>query len=208
LKCIEGVVDMLVKKLIHLNKTIVVKSTIPPGTMDRFAIKYPNFKFVFNPEFLTEKNFIQDFASQDRIVLASNVGKTAFDIGTLYRTRFPETPIIYCGFREAEIAKYASNCFLASKVAFFNEISRICRVFDANYENVRDIVVKDSRIGESHTTVPGTDGQYGFGGKCFPKDLNALIYAAKDKGYDAKLLKQIWEDNLTCREDYDWKVFV
>ena len=205
LSIMDKVIDELAKQVDKGYQIVIVKSTVVPGTMERYAIQYPNVKFVYNPEFLTEKNSLYDFMHQDRIIIGSNNFKQAYEVGALYRNTFPDTPILYTGFGEAQMIKYASNCFLATKVTFANEIYRICKAMDIDYDKVKEGIGMDTRIGHSHLDVPGNDGQYGFGLSCLPKDLDALITHCETIGYSPLLLKTVWNNNMTYRVKYDWK---
>ncbi len=205
LTIMNKVISEIAKRVGKSNKIVIVKSTIVPGSMERYAMLYPDVKFVYNPEFLTEKNSLYDFCNQDRIVIGSNDQKTAREVGVLYRNRFPDIPILYTGFGEAQMIKYASNCFLATKVTFANEIYRICKALNIDYERVKEGIGMDKRIGHSHLSVPGNDGQCGFSGKCFPKDICALINHCESVGYTPQLLETVWNNNLTYRTKYDWK---
>ncbi|MFA5036741.1 MAG: nucleotide sugar dehydrogenase, partial [Candidatus Izemoplasmatales bacterium] len=205
LSIIDKVIEELAKKVDKGCQIVIVKSTIVPGTMSNYANKYPNVRFVYNPEFLTEKNSIYDFQHQDRIIIGGNRGKDAYEVGTLYRNAFPDTPILYTGLNEAEMIKYASNCYLATRITFANEIYRICKTFDIDYDKVKEGLGMDKRIGHSHLNVPGPDEQYGFGGSCLPKDLDALITKCESVGYTPELLKTVWNSNLRHRTKYDWK---
>lgn len=197
----------------NVRKLIVIKSTVPPGTTDDLQTKYQNFTFVFNPEFLTEANFIKDFENQDRIIIglpeadnkhSSNVKliENFYNDFTLNQ-KYPGE-IFFVKNKEAEMAKYIGNCFLATKVIFFNEMYEICKSKNIDYKIASFLATKDKRIGMSHTTVPGKDGQYGFGGKCLPKDLNSLIYFAKENNVDPLLLESVWLKNILGREKQDW----
>jgi len=202
---IDKVIDEVAKIVTNSYQIVIVKSTIVPGTMERYAQKYPEVRFVYNPEFLTEKNSLYDFMHQDRIIIGSDNFKAAYTVGDLYRYTFPDTPILYTGLGEAQMIKYASNCFLATKVTFANEMYRICKAMDIDYDKVKEGVGMDTRIGHSHLSVPGNDGQCGFSGKCFPKDLDALITHCESIGYSPLLLKAVWNNNMTYRIKYDWK---
>ena len=98
------------------------------------------------------------------------------------------------------MVKYFLNTFLATKVSFANEIYQICKALDIEYNNVLDLVVHDPRLTKSHFLVPGPDGQYGFGGVCFPKDINALISVCKQNNIDSTVLSAAWNKNLLVRE--------
>jgi UDPglucose 6-dehydrogenase len=198
-----------INKIAKKRKVIVMKSTVPPGTTARLQEKYPKHVFVFNPEFLREKTFIQDFIEQDRIILGYT-GIEGFEkLDSLYEdfTLFQKVPadIVKCMSSEAEMTKYVANCFLSTKVAFFNEIYEICKAAAIPYETVVKLVILDKRIGDSHTNVPGHDGLKGFGGSCFSKDINALMSYAKDLNIDPMILETVWTKNLLVREEYDWE---
>ena len=98
--------------------------------------------------------------------------------------------------------------FLATKVAFANEIFDICRGIDVDYEQVIDLARLDKRLGDSHWQVPGPDGKRGFGGSCFPKDINGLIAHARSVGVEPSLLKRVWANNLQVRPEKDWEKLV
>lgn len=188
------------------NPTIVViKSTIPPGTTNSFIDKYPNLSICFNPEFLTEANFVEDFRNQDRIILGSNDKSLLSKVHSLYEFGFPKTKIIHTNPVEAEMVKYVANTFLATKVSFANEIHSICNFLNIDYNNVVDIARIDQRLGDSHWQVPGPDGKKGFGGSCFPKDINALIYFCKKNNISIETITAAWESNLEFRPEQDWK---
>ena len=167
--------------------------------------QYKNLRICFNPEFLTEENFIDDFKNQDRIILGT-YEKEYFDmIHSVYRIGFPDIKIIHIKPVEAEMVKYVANTFLATKVSFANEIHNICQFLDVEYDNVIEIAKLDSRLGNSHWKVPGPDGKKGFGGSCFPKDINALIYFCKKNDISIQTLIGAWDTNLKVRPEEDWK---
>jgi UDPglucose 6-dehydrogenase len=107
---------------------------------------------------------------------------------------------------ESEAIKYFSNVFLAYKVAYFNKIYDFCQATGMEYDNVRKGVTGDSRIGKSHTQVPGIDNDRGFGGTCFPKDLNSLITQFEERGVNCDMLKEVWLYNEEIRTVIDWPV--
>ncbi len=206
-ECDTGIVEKEIIKIDQYSnesKIIVIKSTIPPGTTKKIDAKNKNIDIVFNPEFLTEKNFIEDFKKQNRIVLGGNE-KSVQVIEKIYKTIFPSTTIIKTDATTAEMIKYLTNTFLATKVSFANEIKMICDKIDVDYDKVVEYSLYDKRLGNSHWSVPGPDGKLGFGGSCFPKDINALIYFAKEKGLDLDLLQSVWETNLKVRPEKDWE---
>ena len=180
--------------------TVVIKSTIPPGTTEILNSRYEYVSSVFNPEFLREATSIEDFKNQDRIIIGGP-HKSASLVKRMYQQAYPEVPTTKTSSTIAEMIKYVTNCFLTTKVAFANEIYQICEKLNIDYDKVIEYATKDKRLGTSHWAVPGYDGCFGFGGKCFPKDLNALISVAKSLAVDPKVMKAVWEKNLERRPE-------
>jgi len=119
---------------------------------------------------------------------------------------FQDVTVIKTGSDTAEMVKYFTNCFLATKVGFANEMKQICDQHTIDYDKVVEYALYDKRIGTSHLSTPGPDGKMGFGGSCFPKDLNALVVVAKQCGVDPKILQAVWEKNLEVRPEKDWEL--
>ena len=187
-------------------RTIVIKSTIEPGTTKKWNKTYSKIDIAFNPEFLTEANSIEDFKNQNRIIIGSS-RQVGAKIKSVYNKVFPKVPVIKTSSTIAEMVKYFTNCFLAMKVSYANEIYKICDSLDIDYDKVVEYAIHDERIGNSHLNVPGPDGDFGFGGHCFPKDLNALInLASKNQlGLDINVLKATLETNNKVRKNRDWE---
>ena len=187
-------------------RTIVIKSTISPGTTEKWNQKFKHIDIAFNPEFLTEANSIEDFKTQNRIIIGST-RKVGAKIKSIYSKVFPKVPVIKTSATIAEMVKYFTNCFLAMKVSYANEIYKICEKLDIDYDKVVEYAVHDERIGRSHLNIPGPDGDFGFGGHCLPKDLNALIHLAEKKGLglDINVLKATLDTNNRQRSDRDWE---
>ena len=211
--CDTSIVEGVVKDIDHelgswvvKEQTIVViKSTVPPGTTERLNKKYGHINgIVFNPEFLTEANFIEDFKNQDRIIIGGP-RPASTKVRQLFYKAFPNAHIIKTGSTTAEMVKYTTNTFLSVKVSFANEIKQICDKIDIDYDKVVEYANYDDRLGKSHWAVPGPDGKNGFGGSCFPKDLNALIDVCYKLGVSANTLFGAWETNLEVRPEQDWK---
>ena len=184
------------------DKTIIIKSTVIPGTTAAYAAKYPDLKFCFNPEFLTEANPLQDFLNPDRLVMGSNDESDALRVAALYRGVLPSAPILFSDPTSAEMTKYMANALLATKVIFANEVYDLCQKLGVDYEAVKRIVSLDERVGKSHLNVTP---ERGFGGKCLPKDLVALIGLYQDLEVDASILESVWDKNLRIRKVYDWE---
>jgi len=204
--CNLNIVNEVVRNIDFCNNknVVVIKSTIPPNTTAMLNAECNNIQVIFNPEFLTEANFIEDFKNQTRIIIGGpRPGSTL--VKNLYRKAFPETPLIKTSSTIAEMVKYFTNCFLATKVSFSNEIKQICEKIDIDYDKIVEYALYDSRLGKTHFSAPGPDGKSGFGGSCFPKDLNALIKTAENLDIDPKVLKSVWEKNLEVRPEKDWE---
>lgn len=183
---------------------IILKSTVPPGTTKILNEKCNNATVVFSPEFLTEINYIDDFKNQTRIIIGGPPSASSY-IMTMFKKAFPAIPIIETSSDIAEMVKYTTNCLLATKVSFANEMKQICDMCNIDYNKVIEYVLYDQRIGSTHLSAPGQDGNLGFGGSCFPKDLNALINFAKDVDVRPLILKAVWEKNLEVRPEKDWE---
>ncbi len=183
---------------------VVIKSTVPPGTTDRLNKKYEHISVIFNPEFLTEANFIEDFKNQTRIILGGTRKGTNL-LRQIYSKVFPSAHIIKTGSITAEMVKYMTNAYLATKVSFSNEIKQICDKVGADYDKVVEYTTLDDRLGKTHWSVPGPDGDLGFGGHCLPKDINALISVAHELGIEPEVLESVVETNDKVRKNRDWE---
>jgi UDPglucose 6-dehydrogenase len=188
------------------NHTIfLVRSTVVPGTCKKFQKLYPKIKIVFNPEFLTERSAFFDFINQSRIILGGDSNDTKI-VKALYRDRFNKhLPVVETNFATAELIKYMNNLFFATKISFLNEMYLVAQKVDANWEDAIDGFVLDGRVGHSHLNVPGPDGKYGFGGSCFPKDIQAMIHLCEKIGVEPNVLNGVWQTNLAVRSIKDWE---
>jgi len=158
---------------------------------------------VFNPEFLRERHALEDMENTNRIIIGANREEDFKKTTKIYRPLFPNVEYIYVDKKTAEMIKYASNVMLASQIAIANEIYQICEAVGIDYDEVKESILMDERIARN-IDVPGPDGELGFGGKCFPKDLRALIFLARENMYNPYLLEEIWRSNLGIRRDKDW----
>jgi UDPglucose 6-dehydrogenase len=183
---------------------VVIKSTVSPGTTDRLHRKCKGVDVIFNPEFLTEVNYIEDFKNQTRIILGG-VRRGTTKLRQIYSKVFPHATIVKTGAKHAEMVKYFVNCFLATKVSFANEMKQICEKLDIDYDKVVEYATYDERLGKSHWAVPGPDGDVGFGGHCLPKDLNALISLAYHLKLEPTVLNAVEGKNLLIRKNRNWE---
>jgi UDPglucose 6-dehydrogenase len=199
-------IDQICSENEYLGKISVIKSTIPPGTTESLNNKVKYIQVVFNPEFLTEANAVDDFKNQTRIIVGGPRPGSSV-VKNVFRKAFKQTPIIKTGSNTAEMVKYFTNCFLSTKVSFCNEIKQICDPLGIDYDKIVEYALYDNRLGKSHWSVPGPDGSMGFGGHCFPKDLNALMYVARSLGVDPMVMAGVWDKNLEVRTDAarDWE---
>lgn len=202
-RLLENVVAKIQTVCGELGKTptIVIKSTVPPGTTAKIYNR-GYLDVCFSPEFLTEANSFEDFKNQSRIIIG---GEGAKKVKRMFRKPFPRIPIVITKSSTAEMVKYFTNCFLASKVTFANQMYEICEASDIDYDKVCEYALHDTRIGKSHLAVPGPDGDRGFGGHCFPKDLAAMIAFAGETNADDYFLKAVETFNRGVRTNKDWE---
>lgn len=201
-KCLESINAVLEN---GNSPIVLIRSTIIPGSSRSFQEMFPSLKIVFNPEFLTERNALFDFISQQRFILGG-AKQVVSRVKELLIARFGKTTnIIETSYESAELIKYMCNTFFATKVSFMNEMYLISQKINADWDIVREGFIRDGRVGVSHTNVPGHDGKLGFGGHCFPKDIQAMINFSNSIGVDANTLKGAWETNLKVRPEKDWE---
>ena len=201
-----GFVEQAVRDLNEHGKCeiVVIKSTVPPGTTEKLNQSYHNLSVVFNPEFLTERNAVADFENQKRIILGGPRPATT-KLKQIYSVPFKDVNFVKTGSTHAEMVKYLTNCYLANKVSFANEMYQLAQALDLDYDKVLEYSLHDERLGTSHWAVKGPDGYCGFGGHCLPKDLNALIKVAQDNGVDPKMMIAARDKNDEVREVRDWE---
>jgi UDP-glucose 6-dehydrogenase len=193
-----------IEKQENRDSVFILKSTVIPGTTNLLSAEYPNLNIVFNPEFLTERTARLDFINTSRIVLGGKP-ELCQRVKSLYRDRFQHTKIICTDATSAEFTKYMCNSFFSTKISFLNEMRQATDKLGLDWNNIVEGFLSDGRIGNSHTDVPGHDGNYGFGGKCFPKDLNAFINFFNDIQITPTVLTAAWEKNLEVRKELDWE---
>jgi len=197
-------INECVKALHKGSYIVVIKSTIPPGTTDSLNEEFSFLDIVFNPEFLTEANAVNDYLNQNRIIVGGErPGST--EVKRIFAKAFPKVPVIKTSSTIAETIKYVTNTFLAMKVSYANEIYQLCQGLGIDYDKVIEYARYDDRLGNSHWSVPGPDGDFGFGGHCFPKDIAALQFLAKQLNVDTTMLSATINKNNQVRTDLDWK---
>ncbi len=204
---IHNSMEQLIEEMIKIERNphdilITIRSTAVSGATDKLTYRYP-FRFAFNPEFLREKHAVEDMENTDRVVIGANDEKSSNQLMEVYKPLFPNANYVIVTRKEAEMIKYAANITLASQIAIANEIYQICKAIGVDYNIVKNAILLDKRIG-SNIEVPGHDGDFGFGGKCFPKDLKALIRLSQEHEYDPYLLQEVWRTNERLRKNKDW----
>ncbi len=195
LKYILGVAGEL-GKIMTAYKVIIDKSTVPVGTAEKvhaaIAANYKGeFDVVSNPEFLREGVAVEDFMKPDRVIIGTQSERAKKLMNELYGPFVRQgNPVIFMDERSAELTKYAANSFLAAKISFMNEIARLCEKLGADVDMVRRGIGSDERIGKRFL-FPGI----GYGGSCFPKDVQALVRSAKEANYDFEILNAVMKVN-------------
>lgn len=185
-----------ISKLITEYKVIVNKSTVPVGTADKVKAVFAEntsveVDVVSNPEFLREGVAVDDFMKPDRVVLGTKSEKAKKLMTELYGPYVRQgNPILFMDERSSELTKYAANSFLATKITFMNEVANLCELVGADVDSVRRGIGSDDRIGKRFL-FPGV----GYGGSCFPKDVQALVKSSDDYAYDFQILKSVMEVN-------------
>lgn len=202
-ECDTSIIEMLLSQLNNKPTTVIIKSTIPPGTTEMFIKTYTNLSIVFNPEFLTEANAINDYNNQKRIILGMT--KNIESVINVFKASFPLADIIIINPTSAEMVKYITNTFLSTKISFANEMYQICEMLNISYDTVMNTALHDERLGKSHWRVPGLDGDFGYGGHCFPKDISALKFHANKNGVPTQVLDAVIDKNDQVRRNRDWE---
>lgn len=187
----------------RIDNIILIRSTVVPGTCKDLQSYYPDLNIVFNPEFFTERSAKFDFINQARFIMGGSPVHTR-RVANLFKLRFGDTiPCINTTFSTAELIKYMCNCFFATKISFLNEMKLLANnlSLDIDWDSAVEGFIRDGRIGHSHINVPGHDGKYGFGGACFPKDIQALIKFGEYNNIEMNTLKGAWKTNLEVRNE-------
>jgi len=208
--CFLGIVESVIRELRQITETKpILRSTVPVGTSSTYGC-------YFMPEFLTERNWRHDIYHASHWILGVDEKEDPFSETFqkfLSRARqdgciLNDTLYVH-STKEAELIKYFRNCFLATKVAFCNEMYTFCHALSINYETIRSTTVMDKRIGEFHTGVPGPDGKCGYGGTCFPKDMGSLITQFHLQNTACPVLEAAQFRNTRIdRVEQDWKTDV
>jgi UDPglucose 6-dehydrogenase len=193
--CDAGILEEVLKNLLFINIAtqipLISKVTAPPSVYARLQKKYPNL--VHAPEFLTAKNAMWDYKFGKFAIVGGDEYwcKKAIDVIHTGLVEIRKEDIQITDIKTASLYKYLANNFLAMKVTFMNDFYELAEVEEIEWEGVTKLIRKDDRIGDTHLSVPGNDGQYGWGGFCFPKDVAAICEEAIDLGLDFPLMQQV-----------------
>lgn len=196
----SSIIESVVSYLLRNNTgIIIVKSTVTPEILKKFA----NSRVVYNPEFLTEKSANEDFVNPFMHIFGGHplFTQRVEELYKFYSICKP-CPTYHMTTIEASFVKYGINSFLATKVLWFNQFYDIIQKENANYGKIISAITSDSRVGRSHTTVPGFDGKRGYGGSCFPKDTLAFVKYAKTLKNDFSVLEKVIAENNKYRSKY------
>lgn len=193
---LDSVMTQLKGRYRPSNHKIIIKSTVTPDILKL----YEDRGIVYNPEFLREKTAFEDFVNPDFHVFGGLASDTAV-VQDLYEqhSSCKKCPSFHVTYTEASLIKYAINSFLATKVAFFNQLFDVAGDAGANYNAIIKVLEQEPRIGSTHLRVPGFDNKRGFGGSCFPKDVNALV----NYTHRLSLLEQVVQINNAYRNVYE-----
>jgi len=204
---IDSVVDQIAS--FDYKGIVISKSTVIPSHLDYMSKKYPDLRLCMSPEYLIDANPIEAFIEEPMIVVGSNREEDAQSVLDLFRdySICKATQFFKCDLISAGVLKYMENCFLALKVTFMNQMYDIHQLSGSadSWDDLVRIFHGDPRMGNSHGKVPGPDGDRWWGGKCFIKDINAMINYARDElDYDFSLMDKAWNINLKNRKNKDW----
>lgn len=197
-KCDTSILEYALNQLNDYTGVIISKCTAPPSVYKELNERYPNL--VHAPEFLTAANANQDYIRGKFMIIGGRVRAYVEFAEKIIKLGQPDAQsVAKCTIEEASLAKYTINSFLATKVTFMNEIYQLAGALGADYNIIAQMITLDSRIGNSHMRVPGPDGEFGFGGACFPKDTSALLKISEEAGQSLNVLDAAVKKNLLLR---------
>jgi UDPglucose 6-dehydrogenase len=209
------IIDSVMEELYATKKTsqndpiIIIKSTVIPSKLKEYSERFKELRLTMSPEYLTEKNYLEDALKLKSLVVGGDSENDCLQVIKLYEKWSNCESGYKAGYVDligAGVLKYMENCFLALKVSFMNEMYKIHEASgsESSWDKMGDTFHLDSRMGNSHYRVPGHDGDFGWGGKCFPKDVNAMIKYAEGLGLVPNTVVAAWKTNTEVRNDKDW----
>jgi UDPglucose 6-dehydrogenase len=196
-----SIVESVLEQCQHSGALMVLKSTVSPNLVKGFAEKYK--RFVYNPEFLTERNAAWDFTHPISNVFGGDPEDTK-ELEQIYidYSYCEPAETFHMTAEEASFVKYSVNSYLTTKVLFFNQLYKMTEAAGVDFEKIRLAITNDDRIGPKHTMVPGNDGRLGAAGACFSKDIPAFIRYSQKIKQEFSILKQVWNTNCELRNSY------
>ena len=211
--------ETLASATLEEHKCVILKSTLPPNILIELSERFrPTLHIIYSPEFLTERTANLDFQQANRLIfgdyrperppIGDEVDYKAYNmalIQVLFKGRFPAVEPIWTTIEEASLIKYCTNVFFANKISLFNEFALIAEQYGVDPMSLIGHVLLDQRIGRSHFQVPGHDGKRGFGGHCFPKDINGYMHIAEDVKVQPLMAQATWVTNTKVRPERDWE---
>jgi UDPglucose 6-dehydrogenase len=198
---IDNTINLLNNK--NFQGIIIIKSTVLPLYCQEINNKYPDLKIIHNPEFLSARTANQDFTNQKHIILGYT--KQSFDVINIiydfYQLLFPNVLISITTSEESSLVKLGCNSFYAMKIQFFTELFLLCKKMNLDYDNVKNMMLKNDWINPMHTLIPGHDGQISYGGSCLPKDIQALSNFMNQQEVSNLVLDAVIKDNKKTRNE-------
>ena len=186
----------------HYRGILLIKSTVLPKYCQKMNDTYSNLRLIHNPEFLSARTALEDFAQQTHIILGSTQQseQSLPTVISFYKELFPLAQVSVCMSEEAALTKLACNSFYATKVQFFSELYMLCNTLGTSYEEVKEMMLKNGWINPQHTSVPGHDGQLSFGGACLPKDISALNALMESLNIPHKVIDAVIQERNEMRD--------
>jgi|TARA_R100000501_G_C2630806_1_gene126371 UDPglucose 6-dehydrogenase len=195
----------------NMKTIVIVKSAVIPSIVKQWVKTKKNIHLIISPEYLSDKDGPRQFVNQKLFILGGET-KYCNEVLALYEKYSicnNECPVGLCTEIEASFIKYMENSFLATKVIFMNDFFKLFKSItgssELRWDEVMEIFHYDKRMGSSHYKVPGHDGDYGFGGRCLPKDIRAIIWDSAKQNIDLEFLRNVWDRNLSIRSLHDWE---
>jgi UDPglucose 6-dehydrogenase len=198
-QCDDSYVRSVLAELVDYTGIIICKSTVPPGVYQELETKYSNI--VHAPEFLTAANANEDYEKSTWVLVGGSPKNVEKAIAVISTSTIEAAYYHKTNIATASLFKYVANSFLASKVTFMNDMYQLANKVNVDWKEIKEISSNDPRLGNSHWDVPGPDGQFGFGGACFPKDVAAIVKHAADNGIELDLLGNVKRINKKHREN-------
>lgn len=194
-ECDASILQSVIENLFDYSGVIISKVTAPPDVYSKFN----NNNLFYVPEFLTARNSVQDYLNTKTLIIGGN--KDHEIVEQIIKLGLPNIEQIrYVTLKEASVIKYTTNTFLSVKVVFMNEIKQLCDKIGVDYNNVKQTISLDPRIGSTHLEVPGYDGLFGYGGACFPKDMYAFLKFSENNISELSIINQAMIKNKTIRD--------